>query len=57
MIRKTIFAVSSEENGPIFTGSLFEFTDNKLNVVAVDGYRLALKSKEVKTSNALSILY
>ena len=44
MIRKTIFAVSNEENRPIFTGCLFEVVDNKLNVVAVDGYRLALKT-------------
>ena len=45
MIRKTIFAVSTEENRPIFTGCLFEITNNKLNVVAVDGFRLAWKSK------------
>ena len=44
MIRKTIFAVSTEENRPIFTGCLFEVTENRLNVVAVDGYRLAIKS-------------
>ena len=44
MVRKTIFAVSNEENRPIFTGCLFEVVDNKLNVVAVDGYRLAIKS-------------
>ncbi len=44
MIRKTIFAVSQEENRPIFTGCLFEVTNNTLNVVAVDGYRLAIKS-------------
>ena len=44
MIRKTIFAVSSEESRPIFTGSLFEIENNKLNVVAVDGFRLALRS-------------
>ena len=44
VIRKTIFAVSVEENRPIFTGCLFEIKDNKLNVVAVDGFRLALRS-------------
>ena len=44
MVRKTIFAVSLEENRPIFTGCLFEVNDNKLNVVAVDGFRLAWKS-------------
>ena len=45
MIRKTIFAVSTEENRPIFTGCLFQIKNNKLNVVAVDGFRLAWKNK------------
>ena len=44
MIRKTIFAVSSDENRPIFSGCLFEIKDNKLNVVAIDGFRLALRN-------------
>lgn len=51
MIRKTIFAVSSEENRPIFTGCLFEIKNNKLNVVAVDGFRLAWKSKFLQNSS------
>ena len=50
MIRKTIFAVSTEENKPIFTGCLFEIKNNKVNVVAVDGFRLAWKSKFLQTS-------
>ena len=45
MIRKTIFAISNEENRPIFTGCLFEISNNKLNLVAVDGFRLAWKTK------------
>jgi len=45
MIRKTIFGVSIEENRPIFTGCLFEAISNKLNVVSVDGFRLAWRSK------------
>lgn len=44
MVRKTIFAVSNEESRPIFTGCLFEIENNKLTVVAVDGFRLALRS-------------
>ena len=58
MIRKTIFAVSTEENRPIFTGCLFEVDNNKLNVVAVDGYRLAIKSKEIEsnTNNFSSVI-
>ena len=58
MIRKTIFAVSTEENRPIFTGCLFEVKDNKLNVVAVDGYRLAIKSNCIneKANNFSSVI-
>ena len=44
MVRKTIFAVSMEENRPVFTGCLFEIVNNKINVVAVDGFRLAWSS-------------
>ena len=44
MIRKTIFAVSTDENRPIFSGCLFEIKNNKLNVVAIDGFRLALRT-------------
>ena len=44
MIRKTIFAVSQEETRPIFTGCLFEIRENKLNIVAIDGFRLALRT-------------
>ena len=51
MIRKTIFAVSTEENRPIFTGCLFEVENNKLNLVAVDGFRLALRSMFLPTKS------
>ncbi len=44
MIRKTIFAVSNEESRPIFTGCLFEIENNKLTLVSVDGFRLALRT-------------
>ena len=44
MIKKTIFAVSTDENRPIFTGCLFEIKNNRLNVVAIDGFRLALRT-------------
>ena len=44
MIRKTIFAVGNDETKPIFSGCLFEVKENKLNVVAIDGFRLALRT-------------
>lgn len=43
MIRQTIFAVGTDENRPIFTGCLVEVTDGYLNIVGVDGFRLALR--------------
>ena len=47
MIRQTIFAVSDNESRPIYTGSLFEIEDDTLTIVAVDGYRLALRKEKV----------
>lgn len=49
-IKKTIFAISTEENRPVFTGSLFEVKENRLNVVAVDGFRLALRKALVENA-------
>lgn len=43
MIKQTIFAVSTDENRPILTGSLFEFKSGKFTIVSIDGYRLALR--------------
>ncbi len=43
MIGRTLFAVSTSENRPIHTGSLFEVEGKDLTVVSVDGYRLALR--------------
>lgn len=43
MISQTNFAVSDNESRPIHTGALFETGDGELTIVAVDGYRLALR--------------
>ena len=43
MISQTNFAVSDNESRPIHTGALFETCDGELTIVAVDGYRLALR--------------
>ena len=58
MIRKTIFAVSIEENRPIFTGCLFEITNNKLNVVAIDGFRMGWVSSNLdkQTNNFKAVI-
>lgn len=57
MIRQTIFAVSDNESRPIYTGELFELSDGELTVVAVDGYRLALRREKVEnTGDAASFI-
>ena len=58
MIKKTIFAVSIEENIPIFTGCLFEIVNNKLNVVAIDGSRMGWVSTHLpeKTNDFKAVI-
>lgn len=48
MISQTNFAVSDNEARPIQTGTLFETENGKLIMVAVDGYRLALRREELE---------
>ena len=51
MIRQTIFAVSDNESRPVYTGALFEIEGDTLTIVAVDGYRLALRREKVETGS------
>ena len=46
MLKGTTFAVSANETRPVFTGALFDISDGKLNVVATDGYRLAIRTED-----------
>lgn len=43
MISKTLFCVSIDTVRPIYTGALVKVEDNILTIVAIDGFRLALK--------------
>lgn len=47
MISRVIFAVSDNESRPIHTGALFEVSGEELTMVAVDGYRLALRREPI----------
>ena len=47
MIRQTSFAVAQDSTRPIFTGELIEIEDGQMNVVALDGFKFALRSCEV----------
>lgn len=47
MIRQSTFAVSDNEARPIHTGALFEVEEGELTIVAVDGFRLALRREKI----------
>lgn len=47
MISQTLFAVAQNDQNPVHTGSLFDIADGMLNVVSVDGYRLAMRREKV----------
>ena len=51
MIRQTVFSVSDNESRPVYTGELFEVKGDTLTVVAVDGYRLALRRETVEAED------
>lgn len=48
MIGQTSFAVSTNEARPVHTGSLFEIQEQKLTMVSVDGFRLALRRESLE---------
>jgi DNA polymerase-3 subunit beta len=52
MIRQTIFAVSTDENRPILTGTLIECNVNELVFVSCDSYRVAIRRAVVDNLNS-----
>lgn len=47
MIRQTVYAVSDNNSKPIYTGSLFEIENKLFKIVAIDGYRMAIRQENV----------
>ena len=45
MVKKTVFATSSDPNRPVYTGALVEVVDNDISVVAIDGFRMAVRKE------------
>lgn len=56
MIRQTKYAASVSEARPILMGELFETKNGVLTVVAVDGYRLAVRYEPVDCKKDLSFV-
>jgi DNA polymerase-3 subunit beta len=52
MIRKTVFACSTDESRPLFTGALVEVNEQELTMVATNTHRLAVKKGVVSQVNS-----
>lgn len=48
MIRQTAFSVSVDDTKPILNGVCLKFSDNQLVMVALDGFRLAMRKELVE---------
>lgn len=56
MIRQTVYAVSENTAKPIYIGSLFEIENGIFKIVAVDGYRMAIRSENVDSESNTSFV-
>lgn len=56
MIEKTLYAVSQDDKKPAHTGELFAIEEEKLTVVALDGYRLAIVERPVQAEKHIRII-
>ena len=56
MIKQTGYAISDNMSKPIYTGSLFELKAGYLNVVSIDGFRMAVRKEKIGTDAAFSFI-
>ena len=56
MIRQTVYAVSDNLSKPIYTGSLFEIKEKNMKIVAIDGFRMAIRSEAVESESNTSFV-
>ena len=52
MIKQTVFAISQDQTKPVLMGELLEIVNGEVSLVAIDGYRLAVRSCSVENLNA-----
>lgn len=56
MIRQTVYATSDNNSKPVYTGSLFEIENSVLTIVAIDGFRMAVRSENVDSESSTSFI-
>lgn len=47
-ISQTIFSISLDDNRKVLQGELFDIVNNKIHLVAIDGYRISIQSMDLK---------
>ncbi len=56
MVRRTAFAASIDEAKGVLTGILTEIKENDITMVALDGFRLALTTEQMKSAEERSFI-
>ena len=56
LVSQTLYAVAANTTKPILMGELFELSNNSLNVVALDGYRLAIRSESLTADDIKTVI-
>ena len=56
MIKGTSFAIAQDETIPRLQGILFEVKNRELNLVALDGYRLAVRNELLDVDNNIEVV-
>ena len=56
MIRQTIFAVAVTDSKPVHMGIRFELSEGILRMIAVDGYRLALREEKIESAETMAFV-
>lgn len=56
MIKGTSFAIAQDETRPILQGILFQVKNKNLNLVALDGYRLAIRNEFLDTDINIEVV-
>lgn len=56
LIESTLYAVSMDDKKPAHMGEKFNITPERLTMVALDGYRLAITGRDVEATKAIEII-
>ena len=56
MINQTIYAVAVIDTKPILMGELFDISGGIFNLVAIDGYRLAIRTEKMDTDDRFNFV-